>query len=85
MKDKVRHYGFWYKMLSNFLVICIFFPAFMNFMIMREVAKLNETQLPTSLNSKLANRALNQSELYNDFTLDDEEHTNATTDDKEAI
>jgi hypothetical protein len=55
MKDYVKHYGFWQKMLYNFLVICVFFPAFMNFMIMREVIKINVNKSSGALNVRLAN------------------------------
>ena len=37
MRDHVKHFGMMQKLLSNFLIICVFFPAFMNFLIMREV------------------------------------------------
>ena len=58
MKDYIIHYGFWQKMLYNFLVILIFFPSFMNFMIMREVIKLNRNKSSGAVNIGLANQSM---------------------------
>lgn len=45
LNDSTRTKTFGYKIMSNFLIVLIFFPAILNFMIMRDVSKKNLVDL----------------------------------------
>ena len=41
MEGKFKPSGFWRRMLDNFVIVCLFLPAFLCFWLMRVVAKSN--------------------------------------------